>query len=413
MSGDNYRWVMVGVLWLIHVIGFLNLSSLGILAPFFKEELRLTSLEIGLLTSAISVGACLMQVPAGLISDRLPVRPILALGVGVGGCVFLLLSYASSALYAFVALLVYGLCSGTMTPATSKSVLGWFPIAGRATAMGIKQTGVNVGGILAGILLPFLVLLFSWRRSILMVALAEIALAGFIFKLTREAPAPAQANSASMHWKKIPQLVMHRDMLLLGCAGFCFMAIQYCFSAYLTLFLTKEMNFSITKAGTYFALAYLIGGVGRILWSLLSDYLLGGRRKGVLLLITAIMFLSLALLTTISFLPAAAPLLLVAVLSFGAGGIGWNAIYLTILGEVLGHERAGLATGVGYFFAFAGSLFSPPLFGYLVDATGSYGFAWLFLTICAAANLVMLHQFQEGKARERSISGQEAGRPLN
>ena len=160
---NHYRWVIVGVLWLIHALGFMNISSFGILAPFIKEDLQLTSVQIGLLISALSIGASLSQMPSGLMSDFFGVRSMLGLGVALFGFFLTLLSLAGSYPLALLILFFYGVANGTLTPATSKSVLDWFPTAGRATAMGIKQTGVNLGGILAGMIFPFLVLSGSWR----------------------------------------------------------------------------------------------------------------------------------------------------------------------------------------------------------------------------------------------------------
>ena len=42
-----------------------------------------------------------------------------------------------------------GIGLGCVMPATTKAVLVWFPIKERATAMGFKQTGVNVGGMIS------------------------------------------------------------------------------------------------------------------------------------------------------------------------------------------------------------------------------------------------------------------------
>jgi cyanate permease len=44
---------------------------------------------------------------------------------------------------------------------------------------------------------------------------------------------------------------------------------------------------------------------------------------------------------------------------------------------------------------FLGSLISPPLFGYLVDRTGLYGYSWLMLAFCAAVILILLSRIQE------------------
>lgn len=399
-SSSNYRWVMVGVLWLVHAIGFLNFSSLGIFAPFIQEDFGLSSLQIGFFISALSIGAALTQMPVGLITDFVGVRFLLTLGIGLIGFFLALFSFAPSYPSAILIIFIYGLSSGFITPTASKSILDWFPAVGRATAMGIKQTGVNFGGILGGLLLPVLVLSFSWRHSLLMLGIAETAFAALVYKLAREFPAKSGKQESSFDWGKIGSVIQNRDILLLGGICFVFMASQFCFSGYLTLFLTKELNYSVVQSGHYFALAYLLGGVARLLWSLFSDYLLGGRRKGVLLLIASIMFFSLLALSLISFFPAVSTILGAAVLAFGISGIGWNAIYLTLLGEALGKESIGLATGAGYFFGFLGSLLCPPFFGYLVDKTGIYGYAWLFLALCAAANLFLLSRYHEKGVQE-------------
>lgn len=264
--------------------------------------------------------------------------------------------------------------------------------------MGIKQTGVNFGGIFAGILLPTLVLSLSWRQSFLAVGLVEAAAALLIYRLLRESPAGSSLSSAPLAWRRIFRMAMHREMLILGGIGFCFMASQFCFSTYLILFLTREMGYPIVRAGQFFALSFLIGAGGRVLWSLASDHLLGGRRKGVMLWIALILFGSSLTLGLISFFPVLSPLLVAAILAFGISGIGWNAIFLILLGEAVGKESTGLATGVGYFFAFLGSMFCPPLFGLLVDRTEVYGYAWLFVTLCAGVILLLLSIYRENKA---------------
>jgi len=391
----EYRWVIVGVLWLVHAIGFLNFSSLGILAPFIQEDLKLTSAQIGLFISAVSIGASLTQMPVGLIADLAGVRLVLTLGVGLMGLLLAVFSFAPSFPVAIVILLVYGLATGMINPTASRSIMDWFPPVGRATAMGAKQTGVNFGGILAGILLPALALTFSWRKSLLMVGIVEAACAALIYRFAKEAPLKPGSDKPSFEWRKIFHTILHRDIRTLGGVAFFFMASQFCFSAYLTLFLTRELHYSVILSGRYFALSYLIGAAARILWSLLSDYLFRGRRKGILVLIAWIMLLASLSMSLIAFFPAASSFLLASVLAFGVSGIGWNAIFITILGETAGKESIGLAIGAGFFFGFMGSLICPPLFGYIVDVTKAYGPAWLFMASLAAANVLLLMRFKE------------------
>lgn len=398
----SYRWVIVGVLWLIHSMVFMNISGFGILAPFIKEAFRLSSFQIGFLISSLSIGLALGQMPAGLIVDFAGVRRIMSLAVGAMGLFLILFSLSSVFPIALSILLLYGLANSVVAPAASKSVIDWFPAVGRATAMGIKQTGVNFGGVFAGLILPSMMILFSWRQSLLAVGLVELAAAILVYALLKESPMRSDALRADMAWGKILKMAMRRDMLILGGIGFCFLANQFCFSTYLVLFLTQEMNYSLAQAGSYYALAFLMGAVGRILWSMVSDYLLAGQRKLILVLISMILFLASLALSIISFFPFFTPLLMTAILAFAISGIGWNAIYLTILGEAVDHKSTGLATGVGYFFGFLGSLIAPPLFGFLVDRMETYGCAWLFLTLCAGAALVLLCFYREKKASGHS-----------
>jgi len=241
-----------------------------------------------------------------------------------------------------------------------------------------------------------------------MVGVAEAVCAVLIYRLMKEPPVKIQAQPASFDWKKVGGIVLNRNILILAGVDFFFFAGQFCFSTYLTLFLTREAGFSVVRAGYFFALAFLTGAIARILWSLISDYFLGGRRKGILLLITWMEVVSSLALTLTSFFPALSKFLVLIILVFGMSGIGWNAILLIILGEAAGPESTGLATATGFFFGFLGSLLCPPFFGYIADQTGKYGYGWLFLTFCAAAIVILLSLFHErgpGGGNQKGVNG--------
>src|SRR4030042_3654039 len=223
-SSSNYRWGMVGVLWLVHAIGFLNFSSLGILAPFIQEDFGLSFLQVGFFISALSIGAALTQMPVGLITDFVGVRFLLTLGIGLIGFLLALFSFAPSYPRLILIIFIYGLSSGFITPTASKSILDWFPAVGRATAMGIKQTGGNFGGILGGLLLPVLALSFSWRHSLLMLGIVETAFAALVYRLAQESPAKSDKQESLFDWGKIGSVIQNRDILVLGGICFVFMA---------------------------------------------------------------------------------------------------------------------------------------------------------------------------------------------
>ena len=160
---------------------------------------------------------------------------------------------------------------------------------------------------------------------------------------------------------------------------------------YLTFYCTRDLHYSVVQAGFFFALAYLVGAFARILWSLASDYFLKGTRMRVLLIIAWMELISLLVLSLASFLPVLSRIFLVSVLVFGASGLGWNAIFLTLVSETTRKESIAVSTSVAIFFGFMGGLVCPPFFGYLADLTGMFFYSWMFLTLLTAAILVLFY----------------------
>jgi MFS family permease len=130
-------------------------------------------------------------------------------------------------------------------------------------------------------------------------------------------------------------------------------------------------------------LAFGVGAFARVGWSLLSDYLLGEERKPVLILIGIVASLTSAAFILLSSFPSKELLYLLVIL-FGLTGVGWNAIYLTMVGEISGEELTGIGTGISFLFSNLGVVIGPPLFGYLIDVTGEYHLSWVFISLCMA-----------------------------
>jgi MFS family permease len=125
------------------------------------------------------------------------------------------------------------------------------------------------------------------------------------------------------------------------------------------------------------ALALTQGGamVGRVGWGVASDRVFGGRRKMVLILIGA---LSAGLVATLSLMSPNSPYYLLLAILFLSGVclVGYQGVSYALIGEMAGRARAGSALGMMITVNAACATLGTPLFGYLVDRTGSYAFAW-------------------------------------
>lgn len=384
----RYRWAIVTMIWTSHTVYYFNYMALGTLAPLIKADLNLSSARMGLLTSAVSIGSMVFQIPAGMFCDRIGARWVMAIGLAVVGISSILVSWMSSYAIIFLLLLALGAgISANQTPG-SKAIIMWFMSSGRATAMGIKQTGVTMGGMLASLSLPLLALSAqSWRYPLAVAGVASLATALPLFVVYRD---PRQEEvtgtliASGSYTDDLRSLLRNRSFLLACTAGAFLMANQFAFCAYFVLYASSVLGFPLTKSGILLALSFLAGAVGRVGWSLVSDYLFRGRRNGVLAFVATVCALVCA---GIAVLPAGSPLMFVyvAAIVFGLTGLGWNAVYLTLIGEIQGKEMAGTATGVSFVLCNVGAILGPPIFGGLVDLTRSYTMPWLFLALCMVA----------------------------
>ncbi len=387
----GYRWVIVAMIWTSHTIYYFNYMALGTLAPLIKSDLGLSSARIGLLTSAVSIGSMVFQIPAGIFSDRLGARWVMAMGLALVGIASIAISSMSSYVVIFLLLVMLGAgISANQTPG-SKAIIVWFTPSGRATAMGIKQTGVTVGGMLASFLLPLLALgTQSWRYPCVIAGVASLATAIPLLIVYRDPgrESPDDPGSAGSYADGLRSLLRSRDFLLVCTAGAFLMANQFAFCAYFVLYASTVLRFPLTRCGILLAIAFLAGALGRVGWSVASDYLFKGRRNGVLVFVCVVCAFA---CTGIALLPTGVPLVFVyvAAVVFGLTGLGWNALYLTRVGEMQGKELAGTATGVSFVLCNIGAVLGPPLFGSLVDLTHSYTIPWFFLALCMAMVAVL------------------------
>lgn len=82
-----------------------------------------------------------------------------------------------------------GLGMGLLMPSTTKAILLWFPAKERATAMGFKQTAINIGEIITATTLPTIALALSWHYGFLGIGFIGIAIGIMSFILYKD-PTP-------------------------------------------------------------------------------------------------------------------------------------------------------------------------------------------------------------------------------
>ena len=422
----QYRFVALGVVWSAYLIVFLSRLCVGPLAPFLKDSFDLSNAQIGGLTSATAVAYAPTLVFAGWLADRIGVRRALLIGTSITGVCIGAVALAPSYGAMLVLLGLSGFGCGFIYPTAVKAIMVWFPARERATAVGVNQAAVNVSGMLGAVIMPALALAFSWRAGFLFAAALAFVVCGVAAAFYRdprpgESPADVAAGAEDagaddyVGMGEIEQglplvtgderldraaarpgflaVIRSRDILLLGLAAMFLCMVEFAALSQLVLFLNVTWAYTVTAAAGLLALTQLAGAIGKPLSGLVSDRLLHRRRKPALLFLAVLAGLACAILALAG--PGSSWALWLALLLLGVGAIGWGGLFGTLAGETAGPAAAGAAAGVTAAIDNIGIFLGPPVFGLIVDRTGSYVPAWWAMVAAAAAAVVLLALVRE------------------
>jgi sugar phosphate permease len=388
---DPFRWNILALISISHVIGATAQYGINTLAPFYQDELELSRAQVGLFFSAFYMAMSGSSFGAGWLADRFGVRKTTLQGHLYLGICTVAAAFAPSFSWAFASFFVAGLGYSFLNPASSKGVMTWFQRDERATAMGIKQTGVPAGGVVTAMLAPQLVLIIGWRGALAALGAINFFF-GFLFSaLWRDTPgngaAPATVQAGAAIGDEGPLKIW--SLLPISCGTAIYLVGQMVLITYVPLYLKEAMGFSPYWASQALALTQAGAMVGRVGWGIASDRLFGGRRKVVLILIGV---LSAALVAALSVMSPNSPRYLLLPILFLAGIclVGYQGVSYALIGEIAGKARAGAALGMMITVNAACATLGTPVFGYLVDRTGSYALAWQALAAMLAVGIIGL-----------------------
>ena len=388
MTSNSFRALAATLA--IQVLVAMAAVTVPVLAPAAAGKIGVSAGYVGLFV-AVVYAACMA---AGLVSGAL-VRRIGAIRVSqlcLLSCAAGLWLTATGRVPLLVAgALLIGCGYGPVTPASSHILSRSTPPGRMSFTFSLKQTGVPLGGALAGAVLPTLVLWAGWQAAAVFVGFACIATAVLVQPLRalldadRTSGYPIGAASMSGPLRLvIGQPAIRR----LAVSSFFFASIQVCLITYLVTYLTHDLGFSLVHAGMMLAVAQGAGVAGRLAWGAVSDR--GGRPLQILgVLGCAMAVFAAAAAGFTSDWPRLAIVLCCA--AFGATAIGWNGVYLAEVARQAPRGRAGEATGGTLFFTFSGVLVGPPVFAFLVEGGVSYPVAFLVVAVPAlVSGLVLL-----------------------
>ena len=361
----------LAVTLVIQAMVAMALLTLPVMAPVAARALSVSPALVGVYVSVTYAGAMTASLLGGDTVRRLGAIRVSQWGLLLCASGLLLCMLPWLPALALGAVLI-GLGYGPITPASSHVLARTTAPEHMSLVFSIKQTGVPVGSMLAGAVVPPLLLLVDWQASLAVVALVCVLCALLAQPLRRELDADRQTQHP-VHLgslvRPIRLVLSHRRLATMAACSFMFSMVQMSLTTYLVTYLSEELGFALVAAGLALSAAQMGGIGGRIAWGYVADRGLGASRT--LMLLAALMVGSALATATLS--PQAPRALLVLILVvFGASAIGWNGVYLAEVARQAPAGQASLATGGTLAFTFLGVVIGPPLFGLLATVFGTY-----------------------------------------
>ncbi len=356
-----------------HVAGTANIISVSAMAPVISGEFDLSAAQFGLFITAYYGAQALFSVPSGGLTDRMGVGWTIVTAHGVMAAAAVTLAQALNFTACLAALFVMGAGYSMTNPSTARGVADWFPREKRGLAMGLKQVGVPLGGLI-GAGAGWLAADIHWQTVMLGVA-AFIGLSGvYCLSLVPASRAGAEGRPSAL--RNIREVTRDKNLAAYFAGSGITNVGQTNFFAFLTLFLTEAARMGQSTVSLFLGVAQTVSAVARIGLGAVSDRAFGGNRRILMVWVTGLAALFTAAMVWVEPIWGFYTGLVLTVL-LGATIAAVAPVAQAITVELTEPRLAGSATGYSMLWIHVFSMTAPLVFGFAVDAWGGFEAGWL------------------------------------
>jgi MFS family permease len=365
--------------------------SFPVVAPVIAKDLEVPGTLVGFFISTIY--------GVGIISALLSPRFIRRFGA-VRVSQFILLATLAMLVSCSVGSIVsvvlgaalLGLAYGATAPSSAHLLVPRTPARVMNLVLSIRQIGVPLGGVLAGLVMAPLTLSLGWQAALLWQTVPVLA-AVLLLECARRSW-DADRDPSRQIWSKglfapVQILFERPELRRLAFVSFVYSGLQLCFIAFITVHLTSKTGFNLVQAGWALAVYQLAAVISRPIWGWLADKWFSAHA----LLAWQGFIMGAAALLTGQFGMSWAPWLLLSVCAVaGASASGFTGLAYAEWARLGGAQRTE-ATGLGSGLMFAGVLLLPSLFSVTVTTFDDYGVSYGFVGgLAALAGWLLLRQ---------------------
>lgn len=389
---------------LITLVGSSTLSlSLAVLAPMMMATAGMSPAAFGWVSGAAGLGSVWLYMANSAFT--VPLGPIKALMVAV----LIAALGAALILSGFYALMIagailIGFAYGVTTPSGVQLLADNTPAAKRNRIFSLRQTGVPLGGAIAGIAGSALAEWYGWRTT-LVVFVIFLMLASSVLLFAPKHFNESRPRTQFRFWRLFAisnlqqpfrTLADTPGLNVMAFASIGFATVQGIFNAFFVTFLANGLGYDLKLAGLLFALNQALSAAGRVVYGFIADAIGSAR-----IVLCGVSVLSAASALAIASLGSGWSLVaLMAVATFSGISVAtWNGLFMAETAS-LAPERASEVSASATFFVFGTYVVIPPLAGLVIIWFG-YRAAFVMAALGAVFACVTMLVGWRGNMRRR------------
>jgi predicted MFS family arabinose efflux permease len=391
MSQSNTRpnmviTVLCGTLTSLVVIGFARLAY-GIILPAMRADLGLSYQQAGILSTVTALCYVCFVLAGGLAAARWGPRASILFGMLTVASGFVGLVFAANfwVIMALMGLLGFG-TAFAFAPMVAL-LATWFPDK-RGLVIGCMTSGVGLGVLVSGVLVPALFSAFGergWRVSWAVFAGAALFVSAMIALFVRNPP-QATASAAGNLPSDEKWLIYRNPRVLIVACTYGIIGLSYIVQTVFMVSFMVENGHNESTAGSHMAMMGLLSIAAGPLWGWLSDF--WGRGNA---LATSIFLVIVAM--SLPLIGQTLPYFFFHFLVMGISINGLFAMIQTSATDQVAPRYIPIAFSFATLFFAIGQFLGPAFAGWLIETTGgftaAFGFTLIALSVGFALTLLI------------------------
>jgi len=407
------RWSIFITASLLFALSQFYRATNAVIAPDLVEDLRLDTEGLGLISAAFFYAFALIQIPLGIVLDRVGPRRTMSVLSLVAVCGALVFSWSDSLAGGLVGRILMGIGMSCNLMGTLKLLTLWFESASFATLSGIVLAIGTMGNVAATTPLVLLVRWCGWRWALSIIAGINLVLVVIFYRVVRDRPrGETQVSLPTETYDPLREtlsgmrgLLKMREYWIISCAAFFRSGVFAAFQAlWAGPYLMGVLGLDALDAGNLLFLINVGMVLGSLGWGALSDRILKTRKWVVL---SVVLMLAVCLFLT-AILPPGTGYPILALLFFSIGFFGGGGIVVFAhIKDLTPIELAGTAmTGVNFFTMIGAALFLQGLGAFMQrlypnasQGPEAFKSAFIFCSVCLALGAFVYLLTRDSRAK--------------